>query len=1802
MRSRYGLVDDERAVMVFVLIGIVILLLSLAAGAYFARIQLQAQEEVADTAGIKELNARFEDLKNELESAVWEAGQKAVVDVQEGTNSGEGYTTAQLQQKVGENTTALFEEYFQNNHEGTKNVGDYEIHLHLRPLRSDEPHIEVMPLYIREKRNDEMRWEELPGFFNVERTVHADIRNERADTFSTRRFTINRTVQTNFFLLNEIMDSFRPERMRETVNLMTSTYVHMKIFQGGNLGEEGDWFEVPFEEHFETDWLHDYDGTSGDFGVGEDRDEGWDEEEDRGKTFALAYERDMGEVLTHDVLNEEELRAICRLALLLEQGRVFRSLDEDFLDLTAESFDIDSETLLDHLGQGVENMVNLEALVLKLFQEKGTLSEDMCVPGSFLNRSLEGGFVGIVQQNEDWVNTSFGMMKRLFEGELLSQENGGRWKFEELSEEVTPLPEVGPERSYLRALVSLYSNSMDMTFDAFKIDEPEMREYVEENISRLGPLPWMEGSRLVGEEGVEKVTESILYTARNLSVSLGFQTPSSNDGAVPFYYTYFLSDWGLDEESEKNDPEERINTRAMQDFIEGKIRNELDSQRKGYDDARKEEYETIEESIENYNETMEDHDVERDEWEEVWQDLNITWGLVENLSAEELFEEEMEENTTSALNDNYSRLEDIEGEIENKIEGWSEAAKNDTLNITTMQKNFTENKWSYEVYDFLLDVEDEKESEEALDLIEDFLFASSSELTDRYDWTLEEYRLSEDIEVPPEDPDESVGHVTLGYFVDDARTKFLFPLNYTNTHDLFRRLNLNVFDLAGSRGAPEEEMSRLWEILLGRGDPYSEHIFGSGSVIEPLDIDLEDIHSEDLSDIETWWVEESFDRSIGALKGLNEELKETADDLAEKGFSGEMEGLGDASFYRTAVMTLNSVIGRMESYGENISGTEKKQGNIFEVGDEVKSLPICNLPLGGLTVWSNRSVEYGTSYTLGLDLELESENQLIEIDNISGRGVRGYEGASSSTKEWINPFAEDHQDHYNTILFPKFNTSGIELKVDINESRVFTLEKYTLGEMSRSYAPRDHTTLAEVLTPMPLLEKRYIPVSAADHEVDNVSFHRNVFNESQRGSELSFDVLGCEEETDLTVEVVKTGGERKLEPEVWGEYNRYRNMKSEEGMADSTVLYEEDIQVESGEEKVNMSFELEEDLFPSEGSLEEHLVLRVRSEIVMSQMPDTRNLTQREYTSGEPLFSYAPSYTSAEQAYLFGGESEAYVGAFSMDEDHTDNGDFDFFDKIPKSSWLIEKDGIPFMVGFEELIEYRDVIAGVCGPAAHVEDDEGVEVVIDPRGAGTKISHLPESGYRSSLESPFVSVFMAASDEQNHFYPVKVLPHRRGTELDQKTWSTFQQRMTGRGGLVGNSASLDFPALFQTTGEIYLDGEGGLGDPGLGTGGYVYYDLEDHNGPERVEHALRPVEEFGEVLDGIKVDREKREVFYGLGDRSQVLREAEVLDEFLASNESKRAELFLAACRAGDEMEEVKELHDGFPTFGEGSIALSLDVLGENRTEQALEWFEDEYNEPAEEFRAFLSFNRTFLNELPEEVGEGNMSYKEAVEALSEELGMDFTEARGWSIKDLDDAGSLEYLLEMFKDDLVRSAVSHGFTPTALNETEYEIDIDEFSKDLDELSSSRYFVDFVQEMNSGNYENLPSFYFAARSDGSDTHWMPFGDEGAPLLIDDQIGYYNMSVSQDFSESELERLIDNTMDDFFIRLQGQGHVHSERALVIIDARGEVELGEDEKSRLKDHMRDAAERHSPERHLIGAVELRVEGEKEVRYLHL
>lgn len=1799
MNFKDGLKDDESGVMVFALLAIVILLLSIVAGAYYANIKLERQEEVTDTARIREIEVRLKQIEGELENALWEAGQKAVEEVRsEILKTGIDYTLNELQFMVGENTTRIFQDYFKESYEEFSKIGGSEIHLHLRPLLEDGTDLEMIPLYINEVKGSESGRKEIPGFFRLERTVHADIKDEEASIFFSRKLMIGRTVKTNFFILAERMNEFTPSRLERMTNSMLFTYLHTRLYDDGE-DFQGDWFKRSFKQTFNTEWLKEYDGTSGGFDGGERREDVWQK---NNSDHLQGFVRDIGRFQRSDILTRDDVEGMAKLALLLEQIRVFRSYDEELLSDISSYFDLSEDALLDHLGDGLENKVNLESLIIKLYQEKGMLSDQVHYSGPFLNWILREDFLSIFEEDEEWIDTSFGILKRLIQGEMLGEGNG--WRYRDLSDEITPLSALDEENSYLSALVSLHPKVMEETFESFRVDEVD--EFVKEKIASLGTLKWMKETSVIGKEGVESVIDSVLYTAANLSVSFGFEDEDRSDLGSTFYYIYFLSDWGFQtSRGDKMEPYDRLNEDGMMSVIHGTIKNELKTREDDLRGEKRRRYEEVVKSITDYDE-IKWYNGEDEKWRAIWDDLNKTKQVLEELGSNAVFNENRECNTTEVLEDEYKGLKEDIRTIKNATSWMDSDAEKYTWNILDLQKNFTSTKWQAEAYRHLIE-EERKGVEGHIRYVDDFLNLPSSDLTGSYQWDLFNYSVTSDIDLPPRDFEESVGYASVGSFIEDLERDFSAPLNYSNSFKFFQRVNQNLFDLGGIRSGENEDKSRLESILLGEGDPYSESFNYSDDVKVPLDISEEDIHSSDLEEISTSWIDEGYSRTIEELENIKEVLGDRADELNKESLNEEpYQKYGLASFYRSSNTVLSPLIRTIDSYRRSTILRGDKVSYLYEIDGETKTLPVVSAPLGGLTVQDGEESEDGFSYTFDFDIEMSVDDGLIDPGRITSTTTRLYGDGATTSYEWANPFSEAYSSPYNTFLSTEFLTPDFDIEISSRSEYILSSEKYASAGYKRSYAPRKYALSTELLTPMPVLEEQYNPAPTEDIGLNNLSLHQNVFNASENQLELSFDIE-YQRPTTFVVEVLKEDGTQGGSAVRRRKSNYYSAVDAVAGGGTVTELKREKVSLEGrrdDEPDVNISLSFKDEQFPEKGLERAQLILCIKPEISIGTMRKDQNLAQE---SDEPigLYSLPPSISISEQIYLVERDKEAYIGIFNFSSgvDEGRRGEFDLVKNTPDESWIIEKDGIPFLVGIEDIPEYRDLITGRYEVGVSGKDREEDKELVDPfillkEREASKYSLLPESDLRTVLENEFLSLFMAAaSDEQNHFYPVRVLP---GLEKDREGWTSLEDELEKGGYMIGNWRDIDLPGSSRSSGSRYLKRENMMEDLGIGVGGYLYYSLEAYHPSKRINHAFNSITSFGEDIEEITRRREETDLLIGTEEDFEIMREANLADEFLSSGREKREDIFLAACKLGNENETrvIEGLKGEFEDISKGYIGIGLSVLGEERTEEALEWFEINQNISTrnKEFGSFLSFNDSFLQGLRGE------DYGEALTDLKKDMGsMNFTEAREFGVGNSEDLNSLEYLQEKYeKDDLLYIA-GYGVSPTAvkeMDESHFKVELDDLVRWMGDFSCTHYFPNFVDELNAGEQYNIPSLSFAACSDHSSVEWMPFGEDGPHLLVGDDLIFYNRSLSRVFSEEGIKGLIDRTVEDASECFDE----FNERGKIILELEADIELRTDQKEEIYSVMEKRAKEHSPGYHSIGSIELKSGSGTQVRYLHI
>jgi len=1101
---------DEEGMMVFAMLGIVILLVSIFAGAYFAGIRSESQRDIVDLAELEELERKIDKIERELENAAQESGYLAVESVKE--NIEDDYTLRELKDRVGKRTTEIFEDHFEESYSDNIRSGNLDLYLYLRPVKENQTNVEFTSLYLKEEGVDEESWSELPGFFKIKRTVHANIENSRTGSFSSRKIEIEREVRTDFFLLAERMQNFDPIQVRRMVDCMLSGYLNLKVFT--LRFDEEVRFKESFVESFQTEWLEEYE--SGDFEGGYKRENPWKE---NSTGFIESYTRDEGKISRESLISEEEFIHISKLALLLEQIRAFRSYDEVLLATISDYFETEDKTVLELIGQGRNNKVNLQGLVINLFQEKGVFPDEMFLPDMFLKSITEDGILSIIEDNEEWIETSFWMMNDLVNGELHDQEP---WRYEKFAKNIDSVSELDSRQSYLSVLFSLYSNSMNEVLKSFKVNSREVERFVTEEIKKTEPLYWMEDLNIVGEKGTDLITRSILHQAKNLSMSFGFDEGSYDNTASPFFYMYFLNDWGFDEdEKDSKVAAGDIDNERIYLGVQDKIRGELRSRYQSIENTAKNRYEEITISIERFNET-EWYEGDKEQ-NEIWKSLNKTLEPLFELKEDELFEGKDAPYISQSLKDNHDELEEGIDDIEEKMSVLDREAKEFTEKIVDMLEEFPEIKWRYEAYEYLYgEGEGSGMKNNYLNLTDKFLTASAEELTAHYNWSLEGYHLAEHID-PGKRPDQSIGYRAIGFFTQEMIREFESPspLDHSNSRDLFRLIHQNLFDLKGSRET--EEKSRLYSILRGEGDPSSENLERGDLTPPSFDLTEEMVNSSHLDDVDEWWDEKVLEESISSLEKIRTELDLVSSRLIDQNVREKpYSDYADASFYRTAADFLDSLIGSMSEYKRSISSKTRGLGYTYEVENGFSRVPVISAPRGNLNLHESRSLENpGFSRSLQLEVEMDFKNEeVIRLQEISETTTRAYQGDISESQEWINPLSNSYSDHYSTALFVEYFTPEMEIQLSSKGDTKLVSERYSHSEFTGKFENFVHSSFAEVVTAVPLLEKKYSPRSVSTPSISEVSINRNVFNGSESKAELTLEMEkeNFSEDQDIMVE------------------------------------------------------------------------------------------------------------------------------------------------------------------------------------------------------------------------------------------------------------------------------------------------------------------------------------------------------------------------------------------------------------------------------------------------------------------------------------------------------------------------------------------------------------------------------------------------------------------------------------------------------------------------------------------------------------
>ncbi len=1757
MKTPDRLKRDEMGMMVFAMLGVVIILISIFAGAYFAGIRSESQKDIIDLAELKELERKIESVERELENVAQEAGYQAVESVKEELDHDQ--TIHELKQKVGERTTEIFEDDFEKRYTDKIQGGNLNLDFHLRPLKENQADVEFTPLYLDDKSVDDEVLSELPGFFKLKRTVNANIENPGTGILSTRKLEIEREIKTDFFILAERMRDFDLTEVRKMADCMMSGYLNIKVY--GLALEDDIGFKEPFSENFDTEWLEEYE--AGAFEGGEKREDVWEENTNG---FMSGYNRDVGSISRDSLISEEEFIHITKLAMLLEQIRTFRTYDETLLKTISDYFRTEEKTVLDLIGEGRDNKVNLQGLIISLFQEKGVLSEEMFLPELFLKRITDEDLMSIIEDGDEWTETSFWMINDLVRGEIDEQKS---WKYQEFDSKINSVGELGYEDSYLRVLFSIYSNEMQEVLKSFKVNSEEVEQFVIEEIEDMEPMSWIKDVSIVGEEGTDQITKSILHRAKNLSMSFGFEAGSYDNTASPFFYMYFLNNWGFDEKS-GNIGADEINNTGIHLGVQDKVKGEMRSRARGLKKTAETCYEEITISIDEYNEAeWYEGDPEHDE---VWENLNETLEPLLDLKENKLFDKHQSPYITQGLKDAHDELEDRIEDVEATMLSLEQEAKEYTEKILEMIDEYPGKRWRSDAYEYLYEEgEGNGVQKNYLNLTDEFLTASAEELTSSYGWSLEKYELAKHIE-PGERTDQSIGYRAIGTFTQEMVREFESPapLDHTNSRNLFKLVNQNRFDLVGSER--KEQKSRAMRILRGEGDPSSENLLEDDLTEISVDFTDETVSSSDLNDIDRWWDKMAFERSISSLETVRTELDTISHRLVDQNVREEpYSDYADASFYRTISNTLDTLIRDMKDYREIISSKSRASGYTYRGEGGLSRTPVISAPRGHLILYENKSFgSSGISHPLDLDVEMHHVSEdMIQIQDVSNTDTRVYTGDIFNSQEWVNPFSSSYGDYYSTALSFKYFTPDMEIKLSSEGETGFVSERYSFTELNEKFEGRSHSSFTEMISPMPLIENEYPPRSVSTPSIADATVDRNVFNgtENKVGLTVEMEKNKFSNDQGIAIEVLKKRDMLTYEPR-WRRKvtNLYQISSEKEDVYHKTLLSKHIPSEEIDCNVINLKFDLDELKNPDGEIVLDHIVIRIRPEIEVAYMKRLRGL-QQSTESDEYPYSLVPSFSTSEQMYLLEEKKDTHLGVFRVEKrgksEFPHNG-FDLVKNVPSDSWVIRKNGFFYLVNFEEDMRYRDVLSGT-----HRDNNEapGNELFIDlrdelSRDAYKSLPIVPENRYGYLLKNEFIPLYMSSSGEDKNFYPDRMMP----LDMARVEWNSLHEDLRDS----GYTIDID-------------DGE------------YLNYDLGGFKGPKRVDNTFERTEKSMGELYQSEISSSTPPDIDVFRSGKEMLREVQMIKAFTENSTSKRRSLFLAANFGLNHTEAAEQLKAEHDDLSLGQVAKSLELIGEDDTEALLEWLEEErVSSRDKELRAFLSYNEGFIKDLCDRTDAKN--YSTALDSLDERLGdMDFEGSRAFSIGDLSDIRSLEYLRQNFEDGYVSIITGAGIKPSALEQlhSSYQIDLERFADSIEMFSALDRFPSIVREVNSGRYEKLASLYMVGHLEDSRVEWMPFGEDRPYLLIDDEMAIANLRSID--SSCSVEEFIDASLE------KAVSELPPGRAMVLIEVKDET-LDGFSTDEIESYIQNGVEAHDPLHRNISWVEFRIDGETEYRYLHL
>lgn len=528
LNLRKRVFEDERGQMSFAMVAIVIIIFSIVAGAYFARLDREQRTQALDETAMKEMNEDINSVKDELESAAEEAGYRAIEEVEENIFDLQGSTMsrkADLIYAVKENTTRLFESYHEDKY--PVSIGNKRIETHLYPEKRPGEGVEVMEGQVFMQNGTKEEWVDMPLYFRVNRTLQVTVYDEHTGAHVSRRVDISEDIKTSFLLLANQVEEFDHQRVARIANSMlfpvayaklysadpgenfTLGYVESQIddfglespimdqaFEEEQEGEEdfqpGFWSELWFnnsneaEEYFRS--LEEYEGE-----YDKENDSRKDHHENMDGGVMEGFYDDYGNISPDNLITRGEIEIAYQLGLVLEQMRVFRDYDENLLHAIIDEInqhdagtaDLSVEEVKGWLGPDQEendirvlesNWINPQALSVKIFSEAGVIDTDIFTARPYIERY--GDESPLTLLSEEWWGTFLFLSARVLRENWddVSHLTVGTPEQPEPGEDITKWGDV--EIGFINDLFFMTRIAMGAVWEAYPFEDEDLKEHV----------------------------------------------------------------------------------------------------------------------------------------------------------------------------------------------------------------------------------------------------------------------------------------------------------------------------------------------------------------------------------------------------------------------------------------------------------------------------------------------------------------------------------------------------------------------------------------------------------------------------------------------------------------------------------------------------------------------------------------------------------------------------------------------------------------------------------------------------------------------------------------------------------------------------------------------------------------------------------------------------------------------------------------------------------------------------------------------------------------------------------------------------------------------------------------------------------------------------------------------------------------------------------------------------------------------------------------------------------------------------